>query len=97
MILTVDGLTGEARKIADLFNKYPKTRDCYAELVLRYWEEYQRFEYEGEQYWRLTSPEFITRLSRKIQNDLGMFTPTQETQRKRDASITDFQQMEVVK
>ena len=98
MILTVDGLTGEARKIADLFNKYPETRDSYSALVAWYWIDYENAILRGNKFAKLTSPEFITRLSRKIQNDLGMFTPTQEAQRKRDASITDYYQvMEVVK
>ena len=97
MILTVDGLTGEAKKIADLFTKYPETRDNYAALVLRYWGLYETKSLRNYEFKRLTSPELITRLSRKIQNELGMFTPTQDTQKKRDASITDFQKMEVVK
>ena len=97
MILTVDGLTGEARKIVDLFNKYPETRDNYAALVLRYWGLYETNALRGYDFKRLTSPEFITRISRKLQNDKEMFQPTQDTQKKRDASITDFQKMEAVK
>ena len=95
--MTVDGLTGEARKIADLFLKDEKSRDSYSVLVAMYWIEYEGQHLRSGDFKKLTSPEFITRLSRKIQNDLGMFTPTQDTQKKRDASITDFQKMEVVK
>ena len=97
MILTVDGLTGEARKVADLFAKYPETRDNYAALVVKYWMIYEWDDLGNGRLTKLTSPELITRVSRKLQNDKEMFQPTQDTQRKRDASITDFQGMEVVK
>ena len=97
MILRVEDLTGEAKRVADLFAKYPETRDSYSALVMNYWLTYEWTILAERRFSKLTSPELITRLSRKLQNDLGMFQPSQDTQKKRHSSLFDYRMMEAVK
>ena len=76
----IEELSECEEKVVWLFAKFPHLRDCDKCLLFEYWkcvdDFYPQFLRDKEIIHKLTPAETITRIRRYIQNDLGLFLPT---------------------
>ncbi len=76
-------------KVKHILRDFPETRDSTSALVLRYWNFYDGGTKNG--YDRLTPPDSITRMRRRIQNEDGHYLPSTQTQKLRDERQSEYE------
>lgn len=75
----IDEMRKVTEKTAWILANYPFTRNSDKALIFKYWREADKIiEVTEENYDKLTIAESITRSRRKLQNELGLYLPTDE-------------------